>query len=81
MASSDYLVGQLAKSWELTDPSTLVFHLRQGIHLAEYCAGKRREFTADDVVFHYNRMYALAVVYQGRSIHDHRCFLEATGID
>ena len=26
---SDYLVGQLAKSWELTDPSTLVFHLRQ----------------------------------------------------
>ena len=28
----EYVGGQLAKSWEMTDPVTLVFHLRQGVH-------------------------------------------------
>ena len=56
---SDYLVGQLAKSWELTDTSTLVFHLRQGIHWQSLPPVNGREFTADDVVFHYNRMFAM----------------------
>ncbi len=28
----EYVKGQLAESWEFTDPSTFVVHLRKGIH-------------------------------------------------
>lgn len=29
---SDYYIGELAESWELTDPRTFTVHLRKGIH-------------------------------------------------
>ena len=53
---SDYNVGNLASSWEFTDPSTYVIHLRQGIRWQTLAPANGREFIADDVVFHYNRM-------------------------
>jgi len=62
MASQRLPSGPTGEKLELTDPSTLVFHLRQGIHWQNIAPANGREFTADDVVFHYNRMYALAVV-------------------
>jgi peptide/nickel transport system substrate-binding protein len=46
----------LAESWEFTDPGTYVAHLRKGIHWQNIPPAKGREFTADDVVFHYQRM-------------------------
>jgi len=53
---SDYVKGNLA-NWEMTDSSTYVLHLRQGIHWQDIPPANGREFTADDVVFHYDRMF------------------------
>ncbi len=55
----DYVKGQLAQSWEFTNPSTLVFHLRQGIHWQNIPPANGREFTSDDVSFHWDRMLGL----------------------
>jgi peptide/nickel transport system substrate-binding protein len=54
---TEYLKGQLAESWEFTDPHTHVVHLRKGIHWQDIPPANGREFIADDVVFHYNRLY------------------------
>ena len=56
---SKYMKGQLAESWEFPKPGTHIVHLRKGIHLQNIPPANGREFIADDVVFHYNRMYAL----------------------
>jgi len=56
---SKYMKGQLAESWEFPDPSTHVVHLRKGVHWQNIPPANGREFIADDVVFHYNRLYAL----------------------
>ena len=56
---SNYVVGDLAKSWEFTDTNTFVIHLSQGIHWQDISPANGREFTADDVVFHYQRMFGL----------------------
>ena len=57
--------GNLAESWETPDPLTYVFHIRQGIRYAlnpdSEASGlvNGREFTADDVVFTYQRNLGL----------------------
>lgn len=51
-----YYMGLLAKSWEKTDATTLVFHLREGVHWQNKPPVNGREFVADDVVQHYNRI-------------------------
>ena len=56
---SQYLKGQLAESWEFTDPDTCVAHLRKGIHWQDIPPANGREFIADDVVFHFNRLCGL----------------------
>ena len=56
---SQYVAGQLAASWEFPDPGTYLLHLRQGIHWQNIPPANGREFTADDIVFHYDRMYGL----------------------
>jgi peptide/nickel transport system substrate-binding protein len=56
---SKYMKGQLAENWEFTEPGTHVVHLRKGIHWQNIPPANGREFTADDVVFHYNRLYGL----------------------
>jgi peptide/nickel transport system substrate-binding protein len=56
---AQYVQGNLAASWEFTDPSTYVIHLRQGAHWSNIPPANGREFIADDVIFHYNRMYGL----------------------
>jgi peptide/nickel transport system substrate-binding protein len=54
-----YLKGQLAESWELTDSSTFVAHLRKGIHWQDIPPANGREVIAEDVVFHFSRLYGL----------------------
>jgi peptide/nickel transport system substrate-binding protein len=49
----------LAKSWEFSDPNTFVIHLRQGVHWQNIPPANGREFTADDVMYHYDRMLGL----------------------
>jgi ABC-type transport system substrate-binding protein len=56
---SKYLKGNLAEGWEFKDPCTHIVHLRKGIHWQNIPPANGREFTADDVVFHYNRLYGL----------------------
>ena len=51
--------GHLAESWEFTDPYTFKVHLRHGIYWQDIPPANGREFTAEDVVFHFNRMYGL----------------------
>ena len=58
-----YLKGQLAESWEFPEPGTHVIHLRKGIHWQNLPPANGREFTADDVVFHYHRIYAMGGGY------------------
>ena len=56
---NQYATGHLASSWEMTDASTYLVHLRQGIHWQSIPPANGREFTADDVVFHYDRLFGL----------------------
>ncbi len=56
---SKYLKGQLAESWEFKDPCTHIIHLRKGVRWQNIPPANGREFTADDVVFHYNRLYGM----------------------
>jgi peptide/nickel transport system substrate-binding protein len=51
--------GYLAETWEFTDPYTYVVHLRKGVRWQDVPPANGREFTADDVVFHFQRMYGL----------------------
>jgi len=54
---NEFVKGQLAQSWEFTDPTTLAVHLRQGIHWQNIAPANGREFVADDVAFKYNRLF------------------------
>jgi peptide/nickel transport system substrate-binding protein len=56
---SKYQKGLLAESWEFPEPGTHVVHLRKGVHWQNIAPANGREFVADDVVFHYNRLFAL----------------------
>jgi ABC-type transport system substrate-binding protein len=56
---SQYLKGQLAESWEFSDPNTCLVHLRKGIHWHDILPASGREFISDDVVFHFNRLCGL----------------------
>jgi ABC-type transport system substrate-binding protein len=58
-----YLKGNMAESWEFPDCCTHVVHLRKGIHWQKIPPANGREFTADDVVFHFNRMHGMGGGY------------------
>jgi len=60
---AQYAVGDLAQSWEFTNPGTYVVHLRQGIHWQNIAPANGREFIASDVVYHYDRLYGLGYGY------------------
>jgi len=51
-----YFSGQLAEKWEMTDPTTMTIHLRQGVKWQNKAPVNGREFIASDVVAHYNRV-------------------------
>lgn len=55
-APTDYYEGALAKNWEQTDPTTILIHLRQGVHWQNKPPTNGREFTADDVVYNFDRI-------------------------
>ena len=56
---SKYMKGQLATSWEFPEPGTHIVHLRKGVYWQNIPPANGREFIADDVVFHYNRLCGL----------------------
>jgi len=51
----EYTIGCIAESWDLLDPLTLVFHIRQGVRWQNKAPVYGRELTATDVAFCYNR--------------------------
>jgi peptide/nickel transport system substrate-binding protein len=54
---AEYVWGCLEESWDFPDPSTYVAHLRKGIYWQNIAPVNGREFTADDVVFSFGRMF------------------------
>jgi len=55
----DFIGGVLATSWEFSDSSTLVVHLRQGVKWQNIAPSNGREFVASDVTFNFNRLFGL----------------------
>ncbi|MBI4188271.1 MAG: ABC transporter substrate-binding protein [Chloroflexi bacterium] len=57
--------GSLAERWETPDDTTIIYHIRKGVHWALNPASEAsrlvggREFTASDVAFTFTRMYNL----------------------
>ncbi len=60
---SGLYVGDLVQSWEFPTPGNLILHVRQGIHWQNIPPANGREFTADDIVFHFDRMCGLGQGY------------------
>ena len=54
-----YVKGHLAESCEFPDSTTWVIHLRKGIHWQDIPPVNGREFIADDVAYHYHRLFGL----------------------
>jgi ABC-type transport system substrate-binding protein len=55
--------GHLAETWEFTDPYTYVVHLRQGVHWQNVPPANGHELVAEDIAFHFHRMYGLGSGY------------------
>jgi peptide/nickel transport system substrate-binding protein len=56
---TDFVYGCLAEKWEYSDPNTYVVHLRKGIRWQDIPPANGREFTADDVAYHFNRVFGM----------------------
>ena len=57
------LRGNLAESWEMPDPYTWVFHIRQGVHYHDKPPMNGRELDAYDVEYTWHRMSGLGSGY------------------
>jgi peptide/nickel transport system substrate-binding protein len=55
-APTEYRTGWLAERWEISDSTTIVVHLHQGIQWQDKPPVNGREFTAYDVEYTYNRL-------------------------
>jgi len=56
---SQFVKGFLAERGEFQDATTYIVHLRKGVRWQNKPPVNGREFTADDVVYHYHRLYGL----------------------
>jgi len=55
-APTEYVEGNLFESWEILDGSTVIGHIRKGVHYQNKEPANGRELTSYDVVFHYDRV-------------------------
>ena len=53
------LKGRLAESWETPDPTTIIFHIRQGVHWHDKAPMNGRELTAKDIEYTFHRLLGL----------------------
>ena len=51
--------GALAESWDQPDPTTYVFHIRQGVHWHDKPPMNGRELTAKDIEYNFHRHLGL----------------------
>jgi peptide/nickel transport system substrate-binding protein len=61
--SMDLQAGLVAESWELVDDTTIVLHIRQGIHFQDKPPTNGRELVADDVVYSLWRIWNIETSY------------------
>ena len=83
---NQFVKGHLAESWEFTEPGTYVVHLRKGIHWQDIPPVNGREFTADDVAYHYHRLFGLGSglepsPYHAKVVTAYRSLISVTAID
>jgi len=57
---NQWTTGQLAQSWEFTNPNTFVVQLRQDVYWQNIAPANGRQFVASDVAFHYGREYGVS---------------------
>ena len=62
-----YMTGQLLESWEFPTPNDFVMHVRHGIYWQNISPANGREFDANDIVFHFDRMLGLGDGYTAES--------------
>ena len=56
----DFIIkGRLAESWETPDPTTIIFHIRQGVHWHDKPPMNGRELTARDIEYSFHRQLGL----------------------
>ncbi len=58
LGQTKLLGGQLAESYELTAPDTMIWHIRKGVKWWDKPPANGREFTADDVVWNLTTQWA-----------------------
>ena len=83
---NQFVKGHLAESWEFADPNTYVVHLRKGIHWQDIPPVNGREFIADDVAYHYRRLFGLGSgdapsPYHATLVTAFRSLLSVTALD
>jgi peptide/nickel transport system substrate-binding protein len=61
--TNDQAEGDLVQSWEFTTPGTLVLTVRNGIYWQDIAPSNGREFTATDIVDHFDRAFGLGNGY------------------
>jgi peptide/nickel transport system substrate-binding protein len=60
---NNWEVGCVALDWEFTGTNILTMHLRQNVYWWNVAPVNGRKFTANDVVFYYDRLYGLGMGY------------------
>ena len=81
-----YVKGTMAESYEFPDSNTYVLHLRKGIRWQDIPPVNGREFTADDVAYHYHRLFGLGSGMEPSPHHAHvvtayRDLVSVTAVD
>jgi len=61
------MAGCIAEKWELSDPNTIVFRIREGIRWHDKPPVNGRELTAQDVAFSLNRLWESPKSYHAKS--------------
>ncbi len=72
--------GQLAESWEIPDPLTYVFHIRQGVRWHNKPPMNGRLLTAQDVEYNFHRMLGLGSGFTEKAVGVAWSFIDDIGI-
>ena len=73
--------GELAESWEMPDNSTIIFHIRKGVHWHDIPPVNGREFTAEDAAWSFERDYNAPMSYVYRQLLPEERLISARAID
>jgi len=75
----DIITGSIAEKWEVKDGTTIIFHIRQGVHWHDKPPTNGRELTADDVAFTLVRKWTTPTSYHATAYPWEQNFEELDG--